>query len=173
MIKKINKVILFMLDTIEIYIPTICITITFISFLIQIFTRYVLRDQVEWSYEVTLIGFLWCLILSASNGSRTETHVAFTLFYDKLSNKNKLIIRLIANAVVITTFSLLLYPAWEFVSFMQIKKTSVLKIPINIVYFPFIVFTFLTLVHVLQDFIEDIYSIIKKQEKHSKGVLDE
>jgi len=171
MFNKFKKVIGFILDVIEIYIPTICISITFISFLIQIFTRYVLRSQVEWSYEITLIGFLWCLILAASNGSRAKSHVAFTLFYDKLSDENKIIVRIISNLFLIIVFSLLIYPAWEFVSFMGIKKTSVLKIPMNIVYFPFIVFTFLTLIHVLNDLIKDIKLMISKKKNQDKGAV--
>jgi TRAP-type C4-dicarboxylate transport system permease small subunit len=160
-----------LLDVIEIYIPTVCIGVTFVSFLVQIFSRYVLGSQVEWSYELTLIGFLWCLILAACNASRTNTHVAFTLFHDKLGQMGKLIVSIASNLFILVTFGILIGPAWEFVSFMSIKKTSVLKIPMNIVFFPFMVFTVLTWVHTASDAVKNVieFGTIVKNMSFGKG----
>lgn len=160
MMKKIRKILLFIIDFIEIYAPTVCIGITFISFLVQIFSRYVLKNQVEWSYELTLIGFLWCLMLAACNASRTHTHVAFTLFYDKLNDNGKLVFRMVANVFILVTFGMLAGPAWEFIDFMSIKKTSVTNLPMDILFFPFIVFVVLTWAHTAHDFIKDIMVMV-------------
>jgi TRAP-type C4-dicarboxylate transport system permease small subunit len=157
-----KKLVLRLFDIVEIYIPSVCMAVTFVSFVIQIFSRYVLKAQVGWSYETTLIGFLWCLVLAASNGSRSHTHVAFTLFYDKCGEKGRLGFRIFAGIFIVVSFSILLGPAWEYVAFMKIKKTSVTKIPMNILFFPFIVFTALTLIHTIKDLILDIRLLCRK-----------
>lgn len=168
MLNKLRKIVVFILDLIEIYIPTFCITVTFISFLLQIFSRYILRNQVEWSYELTLIGFLWCLILAAANASRTNSHVAFTLFYDRVNEKTRLVMRLIANLFVLIVFIILIGPAWDFVDFMSIKKTSVLKVSMKLLFLPFVVFVALTWCHTAYGFYKDLKEIIQTKRDRKK-----
>ena len=143
-------------DLLEIYIPTLCLIVTFVSFIIQVVSRYVFSSQVAWSYELCLTGFIWCLYLAAGHAMRAHTHVCFTLFYDKLSAGWQLIFRLAGTLFLIVCFGLLVYPAYDWIQFMAIKKSATLHIPMNIVFAPFIAFTVLTLMHLVEDMVRYI-----------------
>ena len=48
----------FLLDVVEVYVPTIAFTLLFIVFIIQVFFRYFLVP-LTWPLEFTLIAFIW------------------------------------------------------------------------------------------------------------------
>lgn len=151
--RLVKKIRLFVYDLLEIYLPTLCLIVTFVSFIIQVVSRYIFRSQVAWSYELCVTGFVWCLYLAAGHAMRAHTHVVFTLFYDKLNAGWQLVFRLAGTLFLIVCFGLLAYPAYDWIQFMAIKKSATLHIPMNIVFAPFIAFTVLTLLHLVEDMV--------------------
>lgn len=161
------------LDLIEVYIPTFCLIVTFVSFVIQVVSRYCFGSQVRWTYEMCLTGFLWCLLLAAPYAQREHSHVSFTLFYDKLGERGQLAFRLIGTVFLVICFGILLYPGYDWVQFSGIKKSSTLRIPLNYVYAPFVVFVALTLLHLLRDLIKDIRLLCTYLHKRGTSELEE
>ena len=153
----------FLLDLFEIYIPSVAFSIMFVVFVLQIFFRYFLNRPLIWPYEVTIFGFIWTAILGACFARRHGVHVVFGLIYDKMSPKIQLIFRLIANGLIFAAFCVALKPSYEQVMFMAFKKSTVLKIPFHIAFFPYVVFVVLILGHTIYDLVIDVRKLAKKE----------
>ena len=59
-LKKVGK---FLRNCVELYIPIASFLIMFSVFVIQIVARYVFNSPVQWAYEVTVMGYLWMVVL--------------------------------------------------------------------------------------------------------------
>jgi TRAP-type transport system small permease protein len=126
------------LDIIEIYLPALTFTTLFIVFLIQIFYRYFIVP-LTWPMELSLFCYLWTIFFGVCYAQRDNEHISFSLVYDQVKPKGQLIMRIIANTLLVTSFSIALYPSYKYVNFMGFKKSNVLLIPMNWAYFPFII----------------------------------
>ncbi len=145
----------FCLDVIEKYIPMTAFLILFGAFILQIFCRYFLVP-LTWPLELTLICFIWVTLLGGLYAKRTDSHVAFSMLYDTVSPKLQLYMRLIGNTMLFTAFSIALYPSFDYVIFMGFKKSNVLKIPMDIAFFPFVVFLVFMIGRIGRDIIDDL-----------------
>lgn len=147
-LKKVGK---FLRDCVELYIPIASFLVMFCVFVIQIVARYVFNNPVPWAYEVTVIGYLWMVVLGACYAYRDRSHVTFTLVYDKLPVKGKAICGFLGNLLMAIAFIAMFVPACQMISQMKIQVTSVFKIGLNVVYSPFILFMIIILLYILSD----------------------
>lgn len=155
--KSLNGITEKIFDVIEIYIPMAAFIVVFVTYIIVIIYRYVFYGSILWINELSTVAYIWAAILAASYGSRTDTHVVFSIVYDTLSEKAKLICRLIGNLFVFVTFCILFPRAYDFIIFMGIRKSPSIKIlSFSVVYFPFLVFVALTIMHHAVLLIKDI-----------------
>ncbi len=147
--KKVFKV---LRDCVELYIPIAALLIMFVTFVYQIFSRYVLRSPVTWAYEVTVMCYLWMVILGACYAYRDRSHVQFTLFYDQFGTKGKAFIAFLGNLLMLIAF-IYMFPASCTMILDQMSKqvTSVFKIGLNIVYLPFIPFMVIIILYIIYD----------------------
>lgn len=143
-------------DIIEIYLPMAAFICVFITFVIMILYRYIFYAAIGWINELNVIAFVWCGIFAASYGGRTEKHVMFPIVYDKLSEKAKLVFRFVGNIFILVIFIILIPYTVDSLSFIAIKKTSIMKIPFSIVFLPFLFFIVLTVIHYIVSIIKDI-----------------
>lgn len=153
-------------DLVEIHIPTVVFTVLFSIFILQIVFRYFFRP-LTWPEELALIAFIWTALLGGLYAKRDDKHVVFTVIYDSVSPAVQRWMRLIGNTLLFAAFVIALEPSWDYVSFMAFKKSNVLRIPMNIAFFPFIVFLVFMIVRLAADIYRDIRSLI---EHHRGGV---
>ncbi|MBF7095698.1 TRAP transporter small permease [Alkalibacter mobilis] len=166
-LKKFDNTISKILDFFEIHMSMLSFMVMFISFVILIFYRYVLKDSIGWLNELNAIAFVWSSIFAAAYGGRSGEHVSFEILYEKVSEKWQLIFRLIGSVMILVTFIILLPNAYQAVVDMAMKKSSVMKIPYNILYAPFILFVLLVIFHQAILFIKDLrmaLSFIRKKD---------
>ncbi len=166
--KKAKMVWHFLVDMIEIYLPAVSFLAMFLAFILQIFTRYVLGSQVEWTYEVTRLGFMWVVALGGAYASRLKGHVSFTMLYDKMSITGKALTEIISNTILIVAFAIMFFPVLEFIDFMKIKKTAVMNVPISVLYAPFIIFIISSTAYLLRDTRVAVKVLIENQTKKDK-----
>lgn len=160
-----RKIVKFVADLVEIYIPCVSFTVMFVSFIIQIFTRYVLNNPQVWTYEMTIFGFIWTALLGALYAKRKASHVKFTLLYDMYSPRTQVWIRLVGNGLILIAFIVGFYPALDYVLFMGFKKSTILKIPYDVAFFPFVIF----MIGMIIRFAMDVWRDVKVVANH-KGV---
>jgi len=151
-----KKVLKFLLDFTEIYLPMATFACLFLTFIIQIFFRYVLRNPLMWPEELTSLAFIWTTLLSAGYIRRVHGHVAFTLGYDKLPEAMRKIARLSSNVLVFFAFLVPLPSIFKYLKAIHLEKSSVLRIPLSIGYGPVLIFFILILGHTVHDIILDI-----------------
>ena len=142
-------------DIIEIYIPVATFVIMFVTFVMQIFCRYIIRQPLAWAYEVTVSCYLWLVILGACYAQREHAHVTFTLITDKLPIRGRAFCTFLGSLMIGFAFCWAFVPSYRFVMMMKMQRTSMLKIGLNIVYAPYIVFLALMILYMLRDMVLD------------------
>lgn len=153
--QPLKKAALFVRDCVEIYVPVLAFCGLFLVFIMQVFSRYVLRDPKAWSMEVTSMCFVWVVMLGACYAQRRRSHVTFTLIYDALSIRWKALTAFLGNLIIFAAMAIAVQPTWEYIQFMKVQKSSVLKVPLNYVYFPYIIFLILMLLYTGIDLVRD------------------
>ena len=149
-----KKAFLILRDIVEIYIPVAALLIMFVTFIFQIFSRYILNNPVPWAYEVTVMCYLWMVIFGACFAYRDRSHVTFTLFYDIFGPKAKAVIAFLGNLLMLIAFIYMIPSTITMITDQMSKQvTSVFKISLTVVYFPFIPFMFIIILYILYDLI--------------------
>ncbi len=146
-------------DVFEVYIPSISFVIMFVTFILQIFFRYIMNAPLTWTVELTLVSFCWVVTLGACFAARKKSHVMFTLICDSMDNTKKHIFSIIGNAIIIFAFAIIIVPSFEFITFMEFQSTSVLKINMSLVFAPFLVMLIDVIVYQVIEVFESIASI--------------
>ena len=152
-------------DTLEVYLPCVSFVVVFATYVIMIVYRYIFSAQINWIYELSMIAFVWTVVLSASYCSRKNEHIVFTMLYDLMGEKGKLIFTILGDLFIVVIMFILFPKAVEAVSFLAIKKSPLLKIPFNIIYSPFIVFNFLTILHHLIELIKSLGKLLDMKKE--------
>lgn len=151
-----KKVVYFLRNILELYLPILTFVGLFFVFILQVFCRYILRNPQSWATEVTSACFLWTVLLGACYAQRKKSHVMFTLVYDMLPVKWKAFTAFLGNLIIASAFAISVKPTWEFILFMKVQKTSILKIGMHVIYLPYLAFLFLILVYTIMDLYKDI-----------------
>lgn len=146
----------FILNLLEIYIPFCAFIVMFSVFVLQIFYRYILNNPLTWTYEVTVLGFLWTTLLGACYVKRLHSHISFDLVYYNRTPKGKMIFRLIGNGLVVIGCIISLFPTYKYLLDMHIERTPVIRIPFSVAFLPVIIFFILIFSHSIYDIIIDI-----------------
>ena len=136
--------------------PSVAFAVMFVSFCLQIFSRYVLGQQFSWTFEATVIGFLWTVAFGAIWAGRNHEHVSFSLIYDLFGPKGQAILNLIGSLLIIAAFVFVIPAAYEYLEFMTIKKTAVLRVSFSTLYAPFLVFIVFSAIYLIRDCVRDV-----------------
>lgn len=117
--------------------PVIAFLAIFITFMITIISRYVFKTPVPWSYEISVLGYMYCMFFGVGKAMETDEHVVFSLVYDEVSPKMKCIFRIVYNLFLLALLIVCFVPCCISLTKMRMK-TGVLMIPYKIVFAPFI-----------------------------------
>ncbi|HKM08652.1 MAG TPA: TRAP transporter small permease [Sphaerochaeta sp.] len=150
-----KKVALFLRDVMEIYIPILSFTVLFLTFILQVFFRYVLNNPLTWTQDAIVIGFCWTVILGACYTMRKKGHVQFTMLYEAYSPKVAAWARLAGNLLIIVTFILMVIPSFRYAFFLGFQKTPVLRVSYTWIFLPFTYFLLSVIGYTIAPVIED------------------
>ena len=153
------------LDVIEIYIPIITFLILFFVFLLEIIARYIFNSSIGWTYEISTMGYMWTIIFGACYTFRNHSFIKFDLLYSSFSSRFKSLSTIVGNIFLIICLIILIYPAYDYIMFLHYDTTPVLRIPLNISYFPFMIMLLLVIGHLAFDTFKEIRKILKLKSK--------
>lgn len=118
-------------------VPMLSFVILFGTFMMTIFTRYAVRIAIPWSYEVSILGYMYCMFFGSGLAVKRDEHVVFSLIYDKLSPGWKMISKLLYNVILIALIGCAFIPCCKSIYAMK-QVTGILKIPYKYVFAPFL-----------------------------------
>ena len=117
--------------------PMVAFLVVFVTFMMTIICRYVLRFAIPWSYEVSILGYMYCMFFGSGIALKRDEHVVFSLLYDKLPPLGKLICKLVYNAALVVLIAIVFTPCFK--SLMaSTMRTGILKMPYKVVFAPFL-----------------------------------
>jgi TRAP-type C4-dicarboxylate transport system permease small subunit len=152
-VKLLGKIVLHLRETVEVYLPMLAFSIMFVVFILQIFFRYVLRQPLQWAYEVTVSCYLWLVLLGACYAQRERKHVSFNMLTNKLSSRRRAAVMFLGNLLMLVAFAYAFFPSVDFIIFMNRQRTSVFKVGLDLVYFAYIPFMLIMMVYFIRDMI--------------------
>ncbi|MDR2095841.1 MAG: TRAP transporter small permease subunit [Treponema sp.] len=157
-----KKILFFIRDVIEKYVPVFSFALMFMTFIIQVFFRYVIRHPLTWSMEIIVIGFVWTVVFGACYTMRRRSHVKFTMIYDRLPPVPAAVIRMLGNLIIAITFTSLVSAAYKYSFFVGFQKTSFFRISYTFIFMPFVYFLCSIIGYTLSEIFEDIKVITGK-----------
>jgi len=163
--RKFLKVLYLILDIFEIIIPSVMFFILLFSFLIGIVWRYVFSNPLSWTYELSSISFLYVIILAIPIAHRTNGHIVFDLFYNRLKGNAQCCFRLINNLMV-AVFSFIMVPvSIRFVLNLSGLTMQIMEwVPRMVLFIPFPIMFASSAVRATVHFIMDICCAMGKGE---------
>lgn len=138
------------MDIVEIYIPSISIITLFVAFFMQIFSRYVLNSPMVWPYEVAQISYVIAIMLGTCYAERNKENISFSIVYDAVPPTVQKIFDLISHVMIVGVLGFSLYSLIPFYEFFMTRFSVVLKVPLGIVYFPYVPFVVITICRYLK-----------------------
>lgn len=113
----------------------------FLSFILQVVSRYILRQPLGWTLEACLLAWLWLVFWSSAFTLKDQDHVRFIILYDSASPPVRRIYMLITAICIISALVVSFLPTLDFVAFMKIEKTSLLKVRFDFVFSIYLIFS--------------------------------
>lgn len=110
------------------------LTAMFGAFLLQVFTRYVLNAPLGWTVEACVVLYLWTVFWTAAFLLRERDHVAFTMLFDAVPPPARRVMAIAAVGLVGLAFAAALPAIVDYVAFMRIDSTPVMRIRFDLVY---------------------------------------
>jgi len=131
-IRRISNTLSNLLGTI---IPNISFTIIFLTFMLTIISRYVLRTPISWSYEISILAYMWTMFFGVGKAIKRGEHVVFSLVYDKVSPKMQVVFLILTDILLIVLIGIAFIPSIHSLLGKRMV-TGVLKMPYTVVFSP-------------------------------------
>jgi C4-dicarboxylate transporter DctQ subunit len=103
----------------------------FVTFLLQIFSRYVLNSPFGWTLELCRILWVWIVFFCCAFLVQEKDHVKFNLIYSASSNKAKFIMSIVSCLSIVAIMGWALLPTMDYIDWMKMRKTSTVRFPIT------------------------------------------
>ncbi len=116
------------------------ISIMFASFILQIFSRYVLNNPLGWTEEVIVTTWLWTVLWGAAFILNEADEIRFDIIYSNISEGAQRVFTVITGATAAILYGISLPASYKYVSFMKVERSAYLHVPINVLYSVYIVF---------------------------------
>ncbi|MCI4665976.1 MAG: TRAP transporter small permease [Neomegalonema sp.] len=115
-------------------ITALMLAVIFATFLIQIYSRYVMNEPFGWTLTVCLLVWIWQVFFGNAFIVRQRDHVSFDILYQASPRWLRRIFALISAAAI--SFALLwsLPATWDWIDFLSIKPMPTLGFPTSWAY---------------------------------------
>lgn len=118
----------------------------FLAFVAQITARYVFNYPLSWSLELSLTMWLWTVFWGSALCLRNKDHIAFDMIYNHVGPRTRKVFGATSALAIIVAMLVSLPATWDWVSFLTIKKSATLRIPLAYVFSLFLLFMVGTIV---------------------------
>ena len=116
----------------------------FLTFVLQIVARYVVGQPIGWTLEVCLMLWVWLVFWGNAFVVRERDHVTFDLLYLAAPARLRRALALVSAAAIAVGLAVSLPATWDYIDFLRIKRSAVLRIPLRDVFAIYAVFLIAT-----------------------------
>ena len=121
-------------------VAVLLLTAMFLTFLLQVTARYVFNAPLEWTQELCLTLWLWTGFWGSAFCLRDNDHIRFDMLYNAVSRRTRRVFAALSAAVIVVALVSAMPGTWSFVSFLTIKKSASMRIPMAYVFSIYLVF---------------------------------
>lgn len=112
----------------------------FLAFIVQIVFRYFFNLPVGWSSELSVICWLYIVLLGSALWLREGEEIRIDLLTGAVSPRARRVAEFVVAVATIVLFAMALPATIKYVAFMKVESTSYLKIRLDILYSVYVVF---------------------------------
>jgi C4-dicarboxylate transporter DctQ subunit len=121
-------------------VVSILLAIMFAAFIVQIVFRYFFNYPVGWSSELSVITWLYMVLLGSAFWLKDSEEIRFDLVADSLGPGPRRVIGILVSAATVVLFAMSLPATVKYVAFMKVESSSYLKIRLDILYSVYVIF---------------------------------
>jgi TRAP-type C4-dicarboxylate transport system permease small subunit len=116
------------------------LAVMFVAFILQIIFRYWFNFPVGWSTELTTITWLYLVLWGSAFVLTEKEEIRFDLIYSAVGPRARIAMAFVFSVAVVVLYGMALPATYAYVMFMKVEKSSYLKIPLNVLYFIYVIF---------------------------------
>jgi TRAP-type C4-dicarboxylate transport system permease small subunit len=114
--------------------------IMFAAFLVQIIFRYVFNFPIGWSSELSVITWLYMVLLGSAFWLKESDEIRFDLVSGALGPKGRRVLAFFVAVAAVVLFGMALPATIKYVAFMKVESSSYMKIRLDFLYSVYVVF---------------------------------
>jgi C4-dicarboxylate transporter, DctQ subunit len=122
-------------------ISAVFLVVMFLSFILQIVTRYVFNYPLGWTDEVSVLAWIWCTLWGAAFVLRERDEVRFDVIYSAVSEKTRCVFTVITGIATIALFAIALPAVVAYVTFLKVERSAYLGVRLDYLYSVYVVFS--------------------------------
>ena len=119
---------------------TLAFTAVVVAFAYGVFARYVLNNPSDVASELSIVFYLWAVMIGGSLAVSLDHHISFELLVDRLPPRVGRAVEAIGAAIAGAVLLYALPTTLDYVRFLWREKTPSIELPLDKVYACFVVF---------------------------------
>jgi TRAP-type C4-dicarboxylate transport system permease small subunit len=116
------------------------LTTMFIAFLIQIVSRYVFNFPIGWTYEVSLLAWVWGVLWGAAFVLTEQEEIRFDIIYSLVSPFMRRVFAALSGVALIVLYTMSLPAVTSYVTFMKVERSPDLHLRFDWLFSIYIIF---------------------------------
>jgi TRAP-type C4-dicarboxylate transport system permease small subunit len=116
------------------------LAVMFVAFIIQIVFRYAFNFPIGWTSELTVIAWLYLVLLGSAFWLKESEEIRFDLVAGALGPRGRRIAGGLVAGAVVVLFAMSFPAAWSYVTFMKVETSPYMKIRRDILYSVYLFF---------------------------------
>jgi len=121
-------------------VVSLLLGVMFVAFIIQIVFRYFFNFPVGWSSELSVIAWLYMVLLGSAFWLKDSEEIRFDLVADSVGPRARRVIGILVAIATVVLFAMSLPATVKYVTFMKVESSSYLKIRLDILFSIYVVF---------------------------------
>ena len=129
----------------------------FVAFIVQIVFRYFLNFPIGWSSELSVVCWLYMVLLGAAFWLKEHDEIRFDLVSGSLGPTGRRVVGIVVAGAAVVLFAMAMPATVKYVAFMKVEKSSYLNVRMDILYSVYVVFA----VAIVVRYLWAIWSIVR------------
>jgi TRAP-type C4-dicarboxylate transport system permease small subunit len=126
-------------------VAVVMFVVMFMAFIVQIVTRYVINFPLGWTFELSILCWVWGVLWGAAFITRERDEIRFDVVYSLLGGHARRYLTIVTGVALLALYGVSLPAVMDYVLFMRVERTAYLKIPFDVAFFIYVIFAVATL----------------------------